>query len=1039
MSDLIDTIDPSRHAILEASAGTGKTYAIGRYVLRLLREGRARLDQILLVTFTEKATGELKDRLRRELEAEIDSGAANPVFRQALDQYDQAPIFTIHGFCNWLLTHFASELGQDFRFDLVDDQKAIEPIFREVQKREWHRAFEKTLAQTLKAADYQRSGADDWERKVRDLANRYRPDAGHRMLPDPSDFAAYPEEYRLAVLTVRRVQEMLAEDKRQRGQLSYDDMIARVAHGLDPARNPRAPALLAELRERFRFAVIDEFQDTEPLQWDIFRRLFLDGPSRLILVGDPKQAIYGFRGADLPTYVRARRTMLTDFGAAEYPLTTNWRSTPELLDALNRFFDDGAFFPKEGDLKYHRVSPPPAESCRTRILRDDSRRSALTVFNVDSIRTGRLAREQYAELVAEEIRSLLYGNGGEPTLELECGGKKRMLQASDIGLLVFTRNEAKPFIAALGRRGIAHAFYKKGGVRESAEARDVRHILRALSAPHDEGRFRRALLTMFFRVPPADAIAGDTLPATHPARELFSKWRILAEERRWSALFDSLLEETGILFHERDSLQGERRLANLRLILGNLQFDAYQGGLDLLELLERTGQPTAESNDNPLPENDEPRVQFLTIHSAKGLEFPVVFLAGNFTDGRKASLETYRDEESRLVFDLPATWSKSHTSDLEKRRERSRVERREEQRRLVYVAMTRAQLKLYVPYMMPRTAARNAAVPALVAPTLFRAGIAGPDDPLPVPPKPTPVPGTVMNVTTVPMIESPRPLFPAFDPKMFERRISIQSFTRLQRQRRAEQETFGDDPTVGHDEAADAMPPPDDPFHGAVFGEMVHHIFEQLDFAAAARAESPERLDDGPARKILDMEIQRFLPRLAGRGSVEQLAPACRQLVRTIVWNTLRTPLKALGTSLSKIGPDDRLEELEFLLPADDLKSRYGAGDESWFVTGYMDLVVRWRDKLWLLDWKTNQLPAYSPEEIGRAMAESDYHLQYRLYVRALDRWLRRVHGESAGGGVSERIGGVFYLFVRGMNGRDDKTGVFFVPGSAIDISGGKS
>ena len=103
-----------------------------------------------------------------------------------------------------------------------------------------------------------------------------------------------------------------------------------------------------------------------------------------------------------------------------------------------------------------------------------------------------------------------------------------------------------------------------------------------------------------------------------------------------------------------------------------------------------------------------------------------------------------------------------------------------------------------------------------------------------------------------------------------------------------------------------------------------------------------------------------------------------------------------------------------------------------------MDLVVRWREKLWLFDWKTNLLPGYSPDEIGRAMAEADYHLQYRLYVRALDRWLRRVHGERTGGGVSERIGGVFYLFVRGMNGRDDNTGVFFVPGSAVDLMEGR-
>jgi exodeoxyribonuclease V beta subunit len=217
---------------------------------------------------------------------------------------------------------------------------------------------------------------------------------------------------------------------------------------------------------------------------------------------------------------------------------------------------------------------------------------------------------------------------------------------------------------------------------------------------------------------------------------------------------------------------------------------------------------------------------------------------------------------------------------------------------------------------------------------------------------------------------------------------------------------------------------------------MVHHIFERIDFAAAARADSPEKLDDGPAGRILDEEIARFVPQVVTRMPADQVAPACRQLVRTLVWNTLRTPLRPLKASLAEIGADDRLEELEFLVPADDLKKAYGAGKESWFVTGYMDLVVRWRGKLWLFDWKTNLLPGYTPEDVGRAMDEADYHLQYRLYVRALDRWLRRVHGDGESGRVSERIGGVFYLFVRGMNGYDDSSGVFFVPGSKIDLGG---
>ena len=485
-------------------------------------------------------------------------------------------------------------------------------------------------------------------------------------------------------------------------------------------RGPRPAS--PELRQRFRFAIVDEFQDTDAIHsGDVFRRLFLEGDSRLILVGDPKQAIYGFRGADLPTYLNAIRRLVEEHGAQKLPLAVNWRSTPELLDAFNRFFGDGGFFPESSNLEYVRVSPPPEELRRTRILRDDSGRAALTVFNVDSLRTGRLAREQYAELVAEEIRSLLYGRSGEPTIEFQFGERKRPLAASDIALLVFKRKEANPFIAALNRRGIAHGFYKKGGVRETAEARDIRHVLRALAAPHDNGRFERMLLTAFFRVPPVDAIAGGTLSATHPARVLFRRWLELAEARQWSALFDSLTEETGILFHERDSLQGERRLANLRLLLGNLLEHAYRDNLDLLDLLEvldRRGESKADPSDNPLPENDEPRVQLLTIHAAKGLEFPVVFLTGNFTDGGPKDLDTYRDEQRRLVFDLPGDAVEvAHPRPRDAASARSKAEKLEDRRRLVYVAADAGpKLKLYVPAMTPKKMAKDAAVPGLVTP-----------------------------------------------------------------------------------------------------------------------------------------------------------------------------------------------------------------------------------------------------------------------------------------------------------------------------------
>ena len=289
------------------------------------------------------------------------------------------------------------------------------------------------------------------------------------------------------------------------------------------------------------------------------------------------------------------------------------------------------------------------------------------------------------------------------------------------------------------------------------------------------------------------------------------------------------------------------------------------------------------------------------------------------------------------------------------------------------------------------------------------------------------------------MIDMPRPLFPAPDPTMFERRMSIQSFTRLQRHRRAESESFGDLATFGDDEAADAIPAVDEPLQGAVFGELVHRVFERLDFAAVARAETPERLEDGPASKILDEEIHRFLPQLTARVPIDQLAPLCRQFVRKLVWTTLRTPLGPLGTSLCRIGADDRLEELGSSLCRPTI-SRVGSGGgkEEWFVTGYMKtsssaaatgfMAVRLEDE-------------HAPRLLERRHRPGDGRGGLSPTVSAL------CPGSSIAGcgakstasgaapGVSGRIGGVFYLFLRGMNtDATTRLGVFFVPGSAVDL-----
>jgi exodeoxyribonuclease V beta subunit len=261
-------------------------------------------------------------------------------------------------------------------------------------------------------------------------------------------------------------------------------------------------------------------------------------------------------------------------------------------------------------------------------------------------------------------------------------------------------------------------------------------------------------------------------------------------------------------------------------------------------------------------------------------------------------------------------------------------------------------------------------------------------------------------------------LFPAEDLNAWSRRIVVRSFSSLRREAEAAAPQFGD--RIAHqDEEAGAVLAGDDVLRGVVFGDLVHNVLEQIDFAAIGRAGSAaDLLQPGPARRLLDSEVRRAVPKFATRAPAERIEQACLRQVAELTWHALHTPLGAAGGPLWQIPQADRLHELEFLFPRGK-----DAAEES-FVTGFMDLVFRAQDKYFLLDWKTNLLPAYQPANLARCMAESEYHQQYRLYLQALARWLKRSLGDCFN--LERHLGGVYYLFVRGMNGRDESTGVVF-------------
>ncbi len=296
-------------------------------------------------------------------------------------------------------------------------------------------------------------------------------------------------------------------------------------------------------------------------------------------------------------------------------------------------------------------------------------------------------------------------------------GKQKSLDPADICLLVFKRSEAEPLIEALREAGLPYSFYKQQGVWTSVEADHLGLIFQALAFPDDRAAFRKALLTPFFRLTATDLVLCDEIPAHHPARALFYKWLDCAERRQWSALTQSLLGESGILFQELPAVDLDRRFSTLRFLLATVEEAAYRQNFGLLDLLDfyeqrRGGSDEPDRDLHPI-ETEAPKIQIMTIHTSKGLEFPVVFLAGGFTSRINDPTATYHDEHRRRVIDLCPD---AHATAIGKAEEAA------EQQRLLYVALTRAMLKLYVPLL--RAKGNCGASATLLGPALEAAELA---------------------------------------------------------------------------------------------------------------------------------------------------------------------------------------------------------------------------------------------------------------------------------------------------------------------------
>jgi exodeoxyribonuclease V beta subunit len=694
---------PSGRVAIEASAGTGKTYTLAGLVVRYVAEAEVPLEKLLIVTFTRAAASELRDRVRTRL-AEAVVGLRDPVearedddlvaflartdrdrrlerLERAVLDFDAATITTIHGFAQQVLRTLGSAAPGDLDATLLDDTSEL---------------ARSVCADVLAAESFTAPVIPDPLPTVGELLKisaKVLANPGISLVPDAGDETA-PAAARLRRLVDRTVDEVRSR-RRASGTLSFDDLLTQLRDALE------SEAATATLRRRFQVALIDEFQDTDPVQWDIFSKLFgIPGDnSTLVLVADPKQAIYAFRGANVHTYLEAAHIK----GTERSTLGTNWRSDGAVLRALERVFRGATF----GDPRIEFVPVEASPEHRlVRLSADDG--SALPALRVrlalgeDLPRTGSghvqvdAAQRAIARDLAQQVHELLDTAFLPPRAS---GEARRPVRPGDIAVLVGQHSESEIVQAALRESGIPAVTTRADSVLKSPAAAQWRWLLTALARPNDPTRARTASLTWFFGWTVAELDAADDMRLSEVQNQL-GEWAETLADHGAVELCARVWAENIVSARVLATSDGDRNLTDLDHIAGLLQ-TATVGrrptATGLLALMEQLEAEIADDPENDVTarqvESEAEAVQIMTIYVAKGLEFPVVCVPTMWRQSHAAAREVvFQDPVTgRRTFDIANGNGWPHTPDSTARRALADAEALGENLRLLYVAVTRAE------------------------------------------------------------------------------------------------------------------------------------------------------------------------------------------------------------------------------------------------------------------------------------------------------------------------------------------------------------
>jgi exodeoxyribonuclease V beta subunit len=1153
--------------LLEASAGTGKTYALARIFLRLVVEEGVEVGKLLTVTFTSAATEELRGRIRELIVLALESLQSDPApdedptitrlrnldfvtheecirrLRLAITCFDEATISTIHGFCHRVLAEnsletnclFDAELDQStdhLILDAVRDYWRLNfseanPVVSAVVSIENIKTdsviqFYKKLPSTqgyeigfnpgMSLTDAQDNllrafnevgrswvnGKEDYLNYISSKIYKYtaykKADLHSRLLdrvfiqgesvtPDlievfefvretklkplkdfrdetKPEFAILAEEFwqsieafsqALRIDCVSFINKRLAGWKGERGILSFDDLLSITATAI--AREDSVGQILREsLRSSFEVAMIDEFQDTDPVQFTIFRELFAGtGKHWLFLIGDPKQSIYRFRGADLEAYFDFGRKT----GGRKFSLETNFRTVAPLVQATNEIFEkckkpflhDELLFrpvkanfaePVDHSKEYQEDENPVAPLVIRELRTDDSK-----IYNAE-------ARKKIIHDMVDQVCKVL-GNG-------KIGSER--VKPEDIAILVRSNPQALEVWEVFRSYGLPAVVFSDVSLFASLESKELLWVLEGMVDCRNERSVRRALATGLLGMKTQDFLDWQQDSGSWDAwlscfREHLELWR---KEGIYVAVI-SLFRRAHSLSQNLRRTDGERRVTNFLHLAEVLHQASACNPMSpnslvvwLRDQIEQSAH--AEEEYQLRLESESTAIQILTVHKSKGLEYPIVFAPFlGFSPGRMDEGFFYHDQAGALVVDLKKTAGMEASV-------KGMLEEDQEDARVLYVALTRAVSRCVI-YHAPVPINENKHAKQLKIPALTRilrsqgwddgVGLSSTDW------KKNNIESEILHwIETHDLKEiitfdsfSGDACVHEYDwgessslPKAslsgntwpVDRKIPngtlLRSFSGLVQRVDFEGRDLDavqlseDETTLDHSELSDEI------FEfpaGAQAGTFMHEVFEQIDF-----------IDPRDWKKVIQAALSKY-----GFDSKKWL-----NVIHSMTWKVMHTQLKS-GFSLGEVPRGDRVEEMEFYfpirsgvisqlaeqLPESSYLGRYLrglAGDQvlqiesQGYLKGLIDLIFRFDGKYFLLDWKSNRLngrnDGFGHLSLESEMLDHHYILQYHLYLVGLLRFLRaRIKGFD----YNTHFGGVYYLFVRGMKEGTDH-GAFF-------------